>query len=77
MQIIQALISEKQLEFNRSTVGKTIPILLQKNGKKDGQIIGKSPYMQSVFVENPGMSIGSIMEVFISAGHQNSLAGSL
>ena len=75
LQALQALVSEKQLEFNRSMVGRTMPVLLQKDGKKDGQLIGKSPYMQSVFIEAAAEKIGSIIEVSILGGYQNSLAG--
>jgi tRNA-2-methylthio-N6-dimethylallyladenosine synthase len=57
--------------------GKVLSILLQKSGKKEGQLIGKSPYMQSVFVSAPKEIEGEIVNVEIINGLQNSLAGVL
>lgn len=49
---LQKLISKQQLEFNK--LGKTIPVLFSdKKGKHQNQIIGKSPYMQSVCIDDP------------------------
>ena len=74
--ILQELIAAQQLKFNQSMIGKILPVLLQKNGKKEGQLIGKSPYMQSVFVEAPKeMERGEIVDVKITDGFQNSLSG--
>lgn len=73
--ILQELLATQQLEFNQSMVDKILPILLQKDGKKDGQLIGRSPYMQSVFVEAPKEMKGMIVDVKITAGFQNSLSG--
>ena len=73
--ILQELIVKQQMEFNQSMVGKTLPVLLQKDGKKDGQLIGKSPYMQSVFVDAPKVKDGTIVNVAVTHGFQNSLTG--
>ncbi|KAF5269089.1 hypothetical protein FQR65_LT19236 [Abscondita terminalis] len=54
---LQKLISKQQLELNQSMVGKTIPALFSdKKGKHQNQIIGKSPYMQSVCIDDPEVS---------------------
>ena len=75
--ILQDLIAKQQLSFNQSMSGKVLSILLQKSGKKEGQLIGKSPYMQSVFVSAPKEIEGEIVNVEIINGLQNSLAGIL
>lgn len=74
---LQKLISEQQLMFNQSTVGKVIPVLFSnKQGKHQNQIIGKSPYMQSVCVDDPkGEYRDKIVNVKISEARQNSLLG--
>lgn len=73
--ILQELLAKQQLEFNQSMVGKVLPVLLQKDGKKRGQLIGKSPYMQSVFIVAPKEKEGQVVDVSITEGFQNSLAG--
>lgn len=77
LQRLQALLNEQQLRFNRSFEGKTIPVLLEREGKKDGQLIGRSPYMQSVFLQSPPHRIGRVAEVTIEEGNANSLRGRL
>ncbi|MGL9681438.1 MAG: tRNA (N6-isopentenyl adenosine(37)-C2)-methylthiotransferase MiaB [Wolbachia sp.] len=74
---LQKLISAQQLEFNQSVVGKTIPVLFgNKKGKYQNQIIGKSPYMQSVCIDDPEDKYrGKIVNVKILEARQNSLLG--
>lgn len=73
---LQALLNEQQLAFNQSFIGKTIPVLFSRPGKKAGQLIGKTPYMQSVHVE--GLSdeyIHHMVDITITGAFGNSLAG--
>lgn len=74
---LQKLIGEQQLMFNQNTVGKVIPVLFSdKQGKYQNQIIGKSPYMQSVCIDDPkGEYRDKIVNVKISEARQNSLLG--
>jgi tRNA-2-methylthio-N6-dimethylallyladenosine synthase len=74
---LQALIVEQQLAFNRATVGRRLDVLLERQGKKPGQLIGKSPYLQSVHVMATGLAIGDLVEVEILSAGPNSLEGSL
>jgi tRNA-2-methylthio-N6-dimethylallyladenosine synthase len=74
---LQGLIVEQQLEFNRATVGRRLKVLLERQGKKPGQLIGKSPYLQSVHVMAPGLAIGDLVEVEILSAGPNSLEGTL
>lgn len=78
LQRFQALICQQQLTFNESCVGKTMDVLFDGEGRLEGQILGKSPYMQSVHVANaPEHLIGTITPVKIIAAGQNSLKGEL
>ena len=51
LQRLQALVIEKQMAFNRASVGKDIDILIERKGRHAGQMIGRSPWLQSVHVE--------------------------
>jgi len=75
LQRLQALLVEQQQAFNRSTVGKTLPVLMEKKGRHEGQMIGRSPYLQSVHCELPESALGRIVGVQIVGTMPNSLSG--
>jgi tRNA-2-methylthio-N6-dimethylallyladenosine synthase len=77
LQRLQALINEQQTAFNRATEGKRTSVLLEKPGKLVGQLIGKSPWLQSVHVLAPGLAIGDIVEVDITESGPLSLKGEM
>ncbi len=72
---LQQLLGAQQQAFNQSKVGQRLPVLFEKPGKRPGQLIGRSPWMQAVVAEAPARLIGHILEVDITAAHANSLAG--
>ena len=74
---LQAAIGETALAFNRSSVGKRCDVLFERAGRRPGQLVGKSPWLQSVFVTSPGLSIGDIATVDLVDAQPNSLEGSL
>jgi tRNA-2-methylthio-N6-dimethylallyladenosine synthase len=77
LQRLQAVIAETQLAFNQKQVGRILPVLFEKTGKKKGQLAGKSPYLQTVLINAPEEIIGTIVDVEITAAYQNSLQGIL
>ncbi len=74
---LQALVEDQRQAFNAATVGRQIPVLFEKQGRHEGQIAGKSPYMQAVHVTGPESLIGTVAPVTIIAAGSNSLAGRL
>lgn len=72
---LQSAINAHQAAFNAATVGRTTDILLERKGRHPGQLIGKSPWLQSVVVTAPELSIGDMVEVDIVSAGPNSLAG--
>ncbi len=72
---LQKLINENQLAFNRNCVGKLVDVLLEKPGRKTGQIAGRSPYLQAVHVDADETMIGRIVPLSIKSAGQNSLYG--
>lgn len=75
LQRLQAQIVTDQTAFNDRTVGRTTDVLLERPGKFDGQLIGKSPWLQSVHVLAPDLSIGDIVTVQITDSGPLSLKG--
>ena len=74
---LQALLGQQAREFNLSKVGASVPVLFAEPGRKPGQIIGKTPWLQSVYAEGPPRLIGRIIETRLTEGHANSLAGEI
>ena len=77
LQRLQALLDSQQQAFNQQMVGRRIPLLLDRRGRRPGQLVGRSPYMQAVHLDGPDHMLGQIVEVEITAAHANSLAGVL
>jgi tRNA-2-methylthio-N6-dimethylallyladenosine synthase len=75
LQTLQALLVRQQLAFNDQTVGVETDILLERQGKLPGQLIGKSPWLQSVHVVAPSLTIGDIVRVAIVESGPLSLKG--
>lgn len=74
---LQALLEQQRQSFNKAMVNKEIDVLFEKPGRHEGQIGGKSPYLQAVHVDGPTSLIGKIARVAISATGPNSLTGNL
>jgi tRNA-2-methylthio-N6-dimethylallyladenosine synthase len=74
---LQAVIDRQWKAFNASFVGKTLEILVEKPGKLTGQLVGRSPYLQSVHVMAQPELIGKIVPVAITDVGSNTLFGEL
>ncbi|MEL7430816.1 MAG: MiaB/RimO family radical SAM methylthiotransferase, partial [Pseudomonadota bacterium] len=75
LQRLQAALNRHQLAFNEGCVGKTMTILLEKKGRKPGQWIGRSPFLQSVVVDESLGKPGDMVQVLITGAAPNSLNG--
>jgi len=76
LQRLQARITEHSLAFNRATIGKDTRILIDRKGRLPGQMIGKSPWLQSIFVETDAQ-LGDMLDVTVTHALPNSLGGVL
>jgi len=72
---LQALLGEQARDFNMSKVGTSVPVLFAEPGRKPGQVVGKTPWLQSVYADGPARLIGRIVDTRLTEGHANSLAG--
>ncbi len=70
---LQELLLKQQQDFARSLIGSEIDLLLEKPGRMPGQLIGRSPWLQSVNVDANASKIGDIINVRITAAGPNSL----
>jgi tRNA-2-methylthio-N6-dimethylallyladenosine synthase len=74
LQRLQAAIGDCSLAFNKGSVGSRTRLLIERKGRKPGQMIGKSPWLQSVHVVTDAQ-IGDMIDVDILSAGPNSLGG--
>lgn len=72
---LQALLYKQQHDFNLSLVGKTLDVLVEGRGRKNGQLFGRSPYLQGTHFDGPESLIGQIVKVKMTDAGRNSLIG--
>jgi tRNA-2-methylthio-N6-dimethylallyladenosine synthase len=77
MHRLMKTISAQQLRFNQSKLHTVQPVLMDRLGKKAGQAIGKTPWMQSVVLENAVHTIGQMVDVAIAEAYELSLKGEI
>ena len=73
----QQLLGAQHDAFNHATVGRTLPVLFERHGRRAGQLIGRSPYLQAVHAMAEPALMGRIVPVTILEAKPNSLAGVL
>ncbi|MDQ3246865.1 MAG: tRNA (N6-isopentenyl adenosine(37)-C2)-methylthiotransferase MiaB [Pseudomonadota bacterium] len=76
LQRLQSKLADHSTAFNRSSIGRDMVILIDRKGRRPGQMIGKSPWLQSVFVETEAR-IGDMVDVSINQALPNSLGATL
>ncbi|MBR5598598.1 MAG: tRNA (N6-isopentenyl adenosine(37)-C2)-methylthiotransferase MiaB [Alphaproteobacteria bacterium] len=75
LQELQDLLFDYQLKFNQQSVGKVMPVLFESKGRHEGQLAGRSPYMQNVYAEADNSLVNKIVQVRIKRASTNSLKG--
>ena len=74
---LQELINQQQTDFNASCIGKIMPVLLDKPGRIEGQLGGRSPYLQAVHLDAATDLLGTIQSVEIIEKRKYSLHGKI
>ena len=73
LQRLQAAINRDQLAFNKASEGRRCAVLVERNGRKPGQWLGKSPWLQSVHFEGES-AIGAMVDVELVEAGPNSIS---
>jgi len=71
------LLGAQQEAFNAALVGRSVPVLFERAGRRPGQVVGRSPYLQPIHIPGPAGLIGQIAPVAVSAATRGSLTGVL
>jgi tRNA-2-methylthio-N6-dimethylallyladenosine synthase len=75
LHILQSLLENEARAFDAATLGRKLKVLFERQGRKPGQIAGRSPYLQAVHGDGPKDLIGQIVDVDIVSAGPNSLTG--
>jgi len=74
---LQDLLTSQFEDFNRRTIGLTVPVLFERKGAKDGQLQGRTPYNQSINVPAKERLIGQIVGVSVTSASATALKGEI
>jgi len=77
LKILQEKLFAYQTDFNRQTIGKTVPVLLENKGRHAGQLTGRTPWMQNLYVCADGGYLNKIVDVKVESATMNSLSGKI
>ena len=77
LESLQQLLNAQQLAFNLKKVGTVQSVLVEKQGRKQGQLVGKTPYMQAAHFCGSKQLIGSIQKVRILDGFSKGISGDM
>jgi tRNA-2-methylthio-N6-dimethylallyladenosine synthase len=77
LQRLQALLREQQKATQDAMVGRKVMVLLEKPGRFEGQMVGKSEYLHAVHVQTDRFAAGEIAPVRIVNSNSNSLSGEI
>ncbi|RZM99611.1 tRNA (N6-isopentenyl adenosine(37)-C2)-methylthiotransferase MiaB [Bradyrhizobium genosp. SA-3] len=74
---LQELIDSQQSAFNKAAIGSTIDVLFERPARKEGQIVGRTAYLQPAHVMASPDIIGQILPVRIGSLERYSFLGEL
>ena len=77
LDILQNLLFSYQDKFNQSCTGKTMPVLFENKGRHNGQLIGRTPYMQNLHAQLDKSYLNKIINIKVTEATTNSLSGKL
>jgi tRNA-2-methylthio-N6-dimethylallyladenosine synthase len=74
---LQELIDSQQHAFNRAAIGTTVDVLFERAARNQGQIVGRTAYLQPAHVMASENIIGQVLPVTLDSLERYSLLGRL
>ena len=75
LEILQKILNSHQSDFNKSCEGQVIPILIEGQKEKNGQVFGRTPHMQIVHLDGDKSLVGQVIDVRIRKSSRSHLEG--
>ncbi len=76
LQELQALITRQQRAVQDAMVGREVGVLIERKGRLEGQMVGKSDHLHAVHL-TADLTPGDLVRVKITESGPNSLGGTL
>lgn len=77
LQILQDLLFSYQLNFNKDSIGKIMPVLFDMKGRHKGQLVGRTPYMQTLHSNIDEKFFNKLVDIKVNGATANSLNGEI
>jgi tRNA-2-methylthio-N6-dimethylallyladenosine synthase len=77
LKALQDILDNQRDAFNSRALGHTNAVLLERPGRHFGQLVGRTPYNQAIYVDADPDQLGSIVDVKITGISPNSLTGKI
>jgi tRNA-2-methylthio-N6-dimethylallyladenosine synthase len=74
---LQSLIDSQQAAFNAAMVGRTVDVLFERPGRRPGQVVGRTPYLQPLHVMASPEIVGEVLPVAVARLESYSLFGDI
>ena len=74
---LKTLLESQQRTYNDGFIGQVLPVLFERTGRRDGHLVGRTPYLQLVHAEAEAAALGRVVSVTIASASQNSLTGTV
>ncbi|MEM9497445.1 MAG: tRNA (N6-isopentenyl adenosine(37)-C2)-methylthiotransferase MiaB, partial [Pseudomonadota bacterium] len=75
LQRLQALITRQQRAAQEAMVGHEVGVLIERAGRLQGQMVGKSDHLHAVHIRDADLAVGDLVRARILEAGSNSLAG--
>lgn len=75
LQRLQTLLTAQSIAYNSSFLGKTLPVLFDGFGSREGHLHGRTPYNQAIHVPAAQRLYGQIVNVEITSAGSTALTG--
>ncbi len=72
---LQEVLTAQHERFNAGALGRTMPVLFEREGRDGGYLVGRTPYLQMVHARAEAGMLGSIQAVSITSHGPGSLSG--
>jgi tRNA-2-methylthio-N6-dimethylallyladenosine synthase len=72
---LHEVLERHQLAFNRHAVGRRLDVLVERPGRRPGQLVGRTPHLQAIHFDGPSRLIGRIVPVEVESAYGLSLGG--
>ena len=77
LQLLQELLERQRRSFDTASVGTRMEVLVEREGREQGHMVGRSPWLQIVHLNQSRLSVGDLAMVEVTGSNARSLSARL